>query len=130
LHSAAINNVAASLAEHHVLHQQMVHTVAHLAQGFSEAFGQMGEATAATLAERDAMHAAAIESVSTALAHQNALHEQMMHAVNQIAQAGAESSAQVAAAAVGGLAELQQRINELEGSVADLHTRLKAIEQK
>src|SRR5262249_22732665 len=76
---AALNGLAASLAEQQALHEHNAHAVAQLAQDVSAGLGHVMASTAAGAAERDASHEAVMNGLAASLADQQALHEHMLN---------------------------------------------------
>jgi methyl-accepting chemotaxis protein len=130
LHAESLNSFSDSLAQRDDLHQQMAEAVAELAMGVGETFEHVSAVTAATLALRDDSHADALDSIAVSMAEHDALHQHMAETVGQLATGVGETLGHVAAATATAVAQLQERINQLEALVADLQTQIQALGQK
>jgi hypothetical protein len=128
--SAILEHLANSLAQRDALHDQAAQGISQLVQSLTDGLSNMAEATAATMARRDAMHSGAVTNLAASLAEQVASHQQTAQAVNQASQAVGEVSAYLAAATGAAVTQLLERIQHLESLVSELQARVKALEKK
>jgi hypothetical protein len=123
LYSTVMESVASSLAEQAAWNQQITEAVAQLAHAMAESSGHVAHATATTAMGQEAMQETAMDNLAVAMEQQNAMNQQVMDVVGQVAQGLSDASGSTAETLIAAVAQLQQRMENLEGLVADLERR-------
>ena len=122
-HAAAMESFANAMAEQSAWNQQMTETVAQLTHALAESSGGAVHAAETNAMSLEAMQATATDHLGAAMEQQNAMNQQVLDVVSQVAQGLGEASSHTAETLSALLGQLQQRIDQLESQVADLQNR-------